>query len=41
MGYAKFRYVKKDISDGCGLFTLYGHEDIRKNSSSLKPLFRF
>ena len=39
--FAKFSSVQKDGFSTCGLFTQYGHGQILKFSSSLKPLVRF
>ena len=34
-------FIKKHGSDECGLLALYGHKEILKNSSPLKPWVRF
>ena len=39
--FAKFRSVHEHGSGKWGLLALYGHEEILKKSSSLKPLVRF
>ena len=39
--FTKFLSVQKHGSGECWLFALYGHEEIRKKSSSLKPSVRF
>ena len=39
--FAKFWSIHKHGSGEWGLFALYGHEEILKKSSSLKPLVRF
>ena len=39
--FAKFWSVNKHDSDEWGLFSIYGHEEILKKSSSPKQLFKF